>query len=200
MLNLKRLKKDGDLIPNRRIAVREGIHLGGYHTGDKKRLVKYLNDVAIYTNTLNIPHPYEAKDAEWWIDHIAQEKRRLGLQPNWTIRNSDNELIGGIGMVINGDTIAPHQEIGYWLAEPYRRQGIMTDVIKVFSRHCFQKYKDIEAITAHIFHHNEASMSTVKKAGFTMVRLIDDYYKKGDQVISAYEFINERKVKRKGKK
>lgn len=192
MLSLKNLKKDGDLIPNRRINVREGIHLGGYHTGDKALLVEYLNDVSIYTNTLNIPHPYKASDADWWIDHIAQEKRRLGLQPNWTIRNTDNQLLGGIGMVINGDTIAPVQEIGYWLAKPYRRQGIMTDAIMALTKHCFKKHKEIDAITAHIFDHNEPSMATIRKAGFMMTRLIDDYYQKGDQHIDAYEFILER--------
>ena len=193
MLNLKKLKKDGDLIPNRRITVRDGIHLGGYHTGDKALLVEYLNDIAIYSNTLNIPHPYEAADADWWIDHITKEKRRLGHQPNWTIRNADNELLGGIGMVVNGDVIEPIQEIGYWLAKPYRRQGIMSDVIKALSRYCFKKYKEIDTISAHIFDHNDASMATAKKAGFTMIRLIDDYYKKGNQTIAAYEFLLDRK-------
>ena len=192
MLNIKKRKKDGDLIPNRRIEVREGIHLGGYHTGDQEFLVRYLNDVSIYANTLNIPHPYEPSDADWWIDHIAQEKRRLGLQPNWSIRNANNELLGGIGMVINGDAIESIQEIGYWLAKPYRRQGIMSDVIIALARHCFKKYKEINAISAHIFDHNDASMATAKKAGFTMIRLIDDYYQKGDQTMAAYELILDR--------
>jgi len=193
MIKILRKKKDGDLIPNQSIVVGNGIHLGGYHTGDKEFLVQHLNDISIYSNTLNIPHPYETTDAEWWIDHIAQEKRRLGLQPNWTIRNSRNELIGGIGLVVHGDIIESTQEIGYWLAKPYRQQGIMTDTIKVFTKHCFKKYKKIKTISAHIFHHNQASMATAKKAGFTMIRLIDDYYRKGDRTIAAYEFLLERK-------
>jgi len=192
MLNFRNITKDGSLIPNRRISIRDGLFLGGYHHGDKEMLVEYLNDIAIYKNTLNIPHPYELKDADWWIDHIAKEKRRLGLQPNWTIRDQANQLLGGIGMVINGDVIAANQEIGYWLAKPFRRQGIMTDAIKAMTAHCFKKYADIDTITAHIFHHNEASMGTIKKAGFTMTRLIDNYYQKGDRMINAYEFILER--------
>ena len=192
MIKLIRKRKDGDIIPNRRIPIRDGLYLGGYHEGDKELLVQYLNDVAIYRNTLNVPHPYNVEDADWWIDHIAQEKRRLGLQPNWTIRNANNELLGGIGMVITGDAVSAHQEIGYWLAKPYRRQGIMTDAVIALTGHCFKKYKEINAITAHIFDHNEASMATVKKAGFTMIRLIDDYYQKGDRTIAAYEFVKER--------
>ncbi len=193
MIRFKRgNRNDGDLCPNRRIAIREGLYLGGYHEGDQATLVKYLNDADVYNNTINIPHPYTSVDARWWIEHIQKEDRRLGLQPNWTIRHAEDGLVGGIGMVINGDAIEAYQEIGYWLAKPYRRLGIMSDVIKVLTDHCFKKYKEIEAITAHIFEDNKASQATIKKAGFHMTRLIDDYYQKEGLSISAYEFVLER--------
>jgi len=200
MMRLLLKKDDGDVVPNTRIRVRDGIYLGGYHTGDRESLAIYLNDLSIYKNTLNVPHPYTLKDATWWIDHVVREKRRLGIQPNWTIRNVDNELIGGIGMVVNGPAIEPVQEIGYWLAKPYRGQGIMVDAILALTNHCFKKYKRIETFSAHIFHHNEASMITAKKAGFTMIRLIDDYYEKGDSKIYAIDFVLYRKDKHKSKR
>jgi len=193
MLNLKHLKKDGNLVPNKRIEIRDGLYLGGYHEGDQSALVQYLNDVSIYKNTLNIPHPYTAEDADWWINHIIEERKRLKLQPNWTIRSKKDGLIGGIGMVINGPSIEPQQEIGYWLAKPHRNQGIMTDSIIAMTNHCFKKYKKIEAISAHIFKENEASMATIKKAGFSMIRLIDNHYQKGGRFVDAYEFLLKRK-------
>lgn len=195
MILLKNLRKDGNLIPNRRIDIGEGLYLGGYHKGDQAALVRYLNDISIYKNTLNIPHPYELKDANWWINHIADEQLKLRLQPNWTIRHETDGLIGGIGMVIHGTGLEAQQEIGYWLAKPYRNQGIMTAAIISLTDHCFKKYKRIQAISAHIFKDNAASISTIKKAGFTMVRLIDNHYQKGDHFLDAYEFIKERSKK-----
>ena len=192
MLRLNLNKKDGNLISNYRIPVTPEIFLGGYHEDDLSKLVEYLNDLTIYNNTLNIPHPYTAEDANWWIDHISKEARKLGYQPNWTIRHKVSGMIGGIGMVVHGDDIASKQEIGYWLAKPFRRQGIMTEVIKTFCNYCFNNHKVIQCISAHIFVKNEASQATIKKAEFEMTRLIDNYYKKGDQLISAYEFIRYR--------
>ncbi|MBT8218994.1 MAG: GNAT family N-acetyltransferase [Bacteroidia bacterium] len=182
-------KMDGDVIPNYRIAVDEWIYLGGYHTNDEDNLVSYLNDLTIYQNTLNIPYPYGYDDAACWLTNIVELSEQLGFQPNWTIRHHDDGLIGGVGLVIDEDGLRANQEIGYWLAHPYRRQGIMTSVLKVFSHFCINHFEGVEAICAHVFTFNEPSQAVLLKAGFKREELVKAFYKKNDKTLDADRFI-----------
>lgn len=186
------LTKDGNLVPNFRIEVDQWIHLGGYHSNDEENLVNYLNDLTIYKNTLNIPHPYGYDDALWWLTNIAEKESKIGFQPNWTIRHSADGLIGGIGLVVEDVGLKPVEEIGYWLGYPYRRQGIMSDVIRAFTSFCFLHFHTIQALCAHVYTFNKASQKTLLKAGFNESEIIKDYYLKNDKKLDAIRFIYKR--------
>lgn len=180
---------DGDLLANFRVEVDEWIYLGGYHTNDEDNLVNYLSDLTIYQNTLNIPFPYGYDDAIWWFTHLAEEKDKLGFLTSWTIRHQADGLIGSVSMVVKDGGIKSIQEIGYWLAYPYRRQGIMTAVINAFSSFCFDQYDMLEALCAHVYTFNIASQSTLLKAGFERGKLIPNYYEKHDKKLDAIQFV-----------
>jgi len=179
----------GDLVQNHRIKVDRNIFLGGYHKKDIDPMITLLNDVDIYQNTLNIPHPYTADDAQWWIDHIRDEAVRIGFQPNWTIRQKRTGIIGGIGLVISDDALASTQEIGYWMGAPYRGQGIMTASIRAWSQYCFDRFDQLDALSAHIFTFNRPSQAVIQKAGFRENRLVTGYYQKNDRKLDAIEYL-----------
>ncbi len=67
---------------------------------DIPQIVKYAGNKNIAKNTLNIPHPYAEKDAEFWI-HSAKKGRDRGTQFTFAIRLiPKNEFIGGIGLKV----------------------------------------------------------------------------------------------------
>ena len=83
----------------------------------------------------------------------------------WTIaRKSDNQMIGAIGLYANN--MHHRAEITYDLSRDYWRQGIMKKTITAVVHHAFKKmgFLRIEAVTRH---DNIASMTLLKKCGFT---------------------------------
>ena len=148
---------------------------------DKPAYLEHLADRQIYEQTLNIPHPYTEADAEWWINHVAEQTRRQGRSVNWAIRRSDGLLVGGIGYhdLELGKTHSA--ELGYWLARPYWGQGLMTAAVKRLSEYSFAELGLIR-IAAHVFHFNVASARVLEKAGFQFEGRLRKHYKKDGKI------------------
>ena len=161
------------------IKVNEEIHLSGFHDGDVSALVKFLNDPLISENTL-IPQPYTKEEAVKWIDFTRQQAEDKDIRLNWAIRNKKGKLIGGIGIVELQQAIFQHKcEIGYWLAKPFRSQGIVPETLKVFSKWVFENFECVK-LFAPIFSHNTASQKAAEKAGFIKeARLKKHYFRNG---------------------
>lgn len=143
--------------------------------------VHYLQDKQIYDQTLNIPYPYTTDDAQWWLKHVEEETSKQGQSVNWAIRSADNNLIGGIGF--QGLRLeVPHQpKLGYWLARPYWRQGIMTKAVNAVSSFAFKEFK-IVRITAHVFYSNDGSSRVLEKSGFHLEGILRKYYLKDGKI------------------
>ena len=79
--------------------------------------------------------------------------------------------------------------MGYWLAEPYWGQGIITNAIKEMIGFTFKTY-DINRVFARPFDTNTASQRVLEKAGFKLeAKLEKTIYKNGeylDELIYAY--------------
>ena len=175
------------------IQINSKIYLDEFKLSDKDQLVLLMNDKAIFENTLTIPFPYLAADAEQWLNVVFDKKQKEPIQTEWVIRNEDHKLIGGIGLVqtMRG---GPHRnEIGYWLGKPYWGQGIMTKVVIKYVDYLLD-LTDLVRIEARVFKHNPASARVLEKAGFNREGLHEKYCKKGDQYIDAYMFAKLRQV------
>ena len=68
-------------------------------------------------------------------------------------------------MLNEKDTQKHKAEIGYWLAKPYRGQGIMTAVVKGLVEHVFNT-TPLTRLDAMAFAPNIASQKILEKAGF----------------------------------
>jgi [ribosomal protein S5]-alanine N-acetyltransferase len=164
------------------IIINQDYSMGRIRESDKASLVQYLNDADIYRNTLQLPHPYRQEDADWFVSHTTLMERTEHRQKFWAIRNSRQTLIGGIGMHFKYGKNAHKDEIGYWLAKPYRNQGIMTTAIRTLCDHAFEhlgKYR----LEATIFHFNKSSARVLEKAGFEREGVLRKYHFKDGELI-----------------
>lgn len=158
---------------------------------DRATLVKYLNDPEISQNTLTIPYPYTTADADWWYHKVHTFETEHGRPKDWVIRHlPSNEQIGGIGITYSSRYDINNNyknEIGYWLAKPYRGQGIMTKVVTVFCQYIFEVlgYQRIEAFA---YPHNIGSQRVLQKAGFEQKGIIVNFAQKEGAFIDAIAF------------
>lgn len=170
-----------------RIDISENLFLSPPDSGDIAAFVFWLNDKDIYDRTLMIPFPYTEADAVYFLEYSYEHAQKYGVYINWAIRLADGTLIGGIG-VTNLHPMKPHVgEVGYWLAKPYRGQGIMPLVLSVYCRF-LQEQMGLLRIEAPIYAYNTASQRVLEKCGFTEEGYLRKAYFKNEQYLDGKLF------------
>lgn len=169
------------------ILVDKKISLTEYRNTDKAALIRHLNDIDIYKNTLQIPYPYTEDSADFWLDFVSKKYKKIGQTTEFAIRNEQHELIGAIGRLTLEGLNGHADEIGYWLAKTYWNQGIMTKVVKRFTDYCFEEFP-LFRIGARVFSYNIGSQKVLQKCGFQKEGYLRKAYKKDDQLIDAVLF------------
>jgi RimJ/RimL family protein N-acetyltransferase len=92
----------------------------------------------------------------------------------------EGEAAGSIGIFPQTDIHEKSAEIGYWLAEKYWRNGIMSSAIRDIVKYGFETF-DIVRIYARPFSTNLGSQKVLEKAGFTLeARHKKALYKNGE--------------------
>lgn len=130
---------------------------------DLVSLVKHANNwnIAKYL-TDEFPHPYTKENGEKFI------RFALGYDPVQIFAIEINgEASGGIGLHPQDDIHKKNAELGYWLAEPYWGNGIITKAIKEIVEYGFKTY-EIDRIFARPFGSNIGSHRALEKAGFQL--------------------------------
>ncbi|MCB0655802.1 MAG: GNAT family N-acetyltransferase [Saprospiraceae bacterium] len=149
------------------------------HADDVSRLIEYLNDPDIYANTLLIPYPYSQADALKFITINRELESNHDLHVNWMITDPEDRVIGGIGLLYEYGITSHKSGFGYWIGEPFRGQGLMSEVVNAFSAMIFQ-HTPLIRLEAHVFLHNPASARVLVKAGYSKEGLMRQaYYKDG---------------------
>jgi RimJ/RimL family protein N-acetyltransferase len=120
---------------------------------DNPRIACYLRD--------GFPSPYTLADANRFVT-MATEPGEKNLFLAIVV---DAEACGGIGIHPLEDVYRRTAEIGYWLAEPFWGQGIVTGAVRAIIPVAFDRY-DIVRLQAGIFANNPASMRVLEKCGF----------------------------------
>ncbi len=175
------------------IYVTETIRLTPFNQEDKNLLVQYLNDPVIYKNTSHIPSPYTEKDAEAWLKNVAEKRESSGTEAAWVVRHQKDGLMGGIGRMLKSGPDGHADEIGYWLAAPFRGQGIMTAVVRRYSDWLFENHPRLVRIEANVFSYNEASVHILEKTGFEREGISRKMYYKAGTYIDAIRMAKIRK-------
>jgi RimJ/RimL family protein N-acetyltransferase len=72
-----------------------------------------------------------------------------------------------IGFHIGKDVERISAEIGYWLAEPYWGQGIITEALSAVTKYAINQF-DLKRVYAIPFEWNPASFRVLEKAGYRL--------------------------------
>ena len=173
-----------DQTPARRdmhLPLKDGFYISNIELTDKPAYVEHFKEKQIYDQTLAIPFPYSEADAEWWVNHVAEETRKQGRSVNWSIRNKDDLVVGGIGFHEFELGKSHKAELGYWLAKPYWSKGLMTEAVKLISDFGFKEL-GLERITANVFSFNMGSARVLEKNGFQCEGVMRRHYKKDGKI------------------
>ena len=130
---------------------------------DLDSLVKYANNPKIAANLTNaFPHPYYRENGEAFIIMVMK------YNPVQVFAiDIDGEACGGIGLHPQADVHEKNMELGYWLAEPFWGQGIVTSAVNQIVKYGFKTF-DTYRIFARPFGTNIASQKLLEKAGFAL--------------------------------
>ena len=109
-----------------------------------------------------LPFPYTEADARAYIASMLASDQSSTFAYAITI---DDRAVGSIGAFRQGNIHRRTAEIGYYLAEEYWGQGIMTDAIRQLCRIVFDS-TDILRLYAEPFAYNTGSRRALEKAGF----------------------------------
>lgn len=134
-----------------------------FRHNDIESLMEYANNPKIAANLTNqFPHPYTREGGESFIKYAMQHS-----PPNIFAIEIEGKASGGIGLHVQTDIHIKNAELGYWLAEPFWGQGIMTKAVVHMVDYGF-KNLDINRIYARPFGSNIASQKVLKNAGFVL--------------------------------
>ena len=141
-------------------------------------LILNANNKKIADNLRNIfPYPYTYEDGKNYINYW-QKNNDDGGQICRAIM-IDGKAVGSIGAFQKEDVYCKSAEIGYWLAEAYWGQGIMSDVVKEFSNQVFLQL-EIARLYAEVYEENIASRKVLEKANFILEGVLrKSIYKNG---------------------
>lgn len=173
----------------------EKIHIQGpvslqpFSPDDQSSLIRFLNDPLIVRNTLHIPTPYTEADADAWVARTQALFAQHGSTHNWAIRHAEAGLMGGIGCMLQTGLEGHLDEIGYWMAAPFRGQGWMTMVVSTLSQRMFDTRPNLVRIEAKVFDFNPGSARVLEKAGFVNEGLSRKLVCKKGELIDAFRFV-----------
>lgn len=135
---------------------------------DLDSLVKYANNFNISKNMTNkFPHPYTEEDRKAFLKIACS-----GSPTHIFAIDINGEAVGGIGLHPQTDIHCKNAELGYWLAEPFWGQGIITKAIPQILNYGFKTF-DINRIFARPFGTNIASQRVLEKCGFKLEARIE---------------------------
>lgn len=148
---------------------------------DAPSIAKYANNRKIWMNLRDaFPHPYGIQDAEAFISRVTGADAMVAFAIA-----TPYEAIGSIGLTPGKDVHRYTAEMGYWLAEPFWGQGIMTQAVKSLADDAIHDLK-MHRIFAEPYTTNPASARVLEKAGFLCEGILRSSVFKDGKVLDQY--------------
>ena len=149
---------------------------------DAESLAKHANNRKVWLTLRDrFPHPYEIEDAKEFLARATNEK---GQEKAYCIE-IDGSAVGGIGLIIGEDVYRLTAEFGYWLAEEFWGQGIMSEVVPAFVDYCFANFP-LNRMFAAAYANNPASARVLEKAGFVFEGRLRKNVIKDGQILDSF--------------
>jgi len=130
---------------------------------DLNNLVKHANNWNIAKNlTDKFPFPYTESNGQAFIEFATKD------DPIHIFAiDIEGQAVGGIGIHPQEDIYRKNAELGYWLAEPFWGQDIISRAIKQILKFTFETY-DIDRVFARPFGTNIPSQRVLEKNEFIL--------------------------------
>jgi RimJ/RimL family protein N-acetyltransferase len=112
------------------------------------------------------PWPYTPSDSRLFVGGVVARSPELDEEALAITR--DGAFIGVIGVRLREAGALQRgagPNIGYWIGEPFRGHGYMTEAVRAIVRHLFVSM-DADAIYSGAFTENVASLRVQEKVGF----------------------------------
>lgn len=140
---------------------------------DNPDIAKWMTD--------EFPSPYSIEDAEDFIN-----AQLCADEDNEFCRAVviDGKAVGCVGIFPQKGIYSRNAELGYWLAEPYWRKGIMSSAVKEMCEKAFEKYNLIR-IYAIPFADNTASRQLLNSCGFNLDCIIRKNVTKNGEILDS---------------
>lgn len=147
---------------------------------DAKDLASSLSNPNILKNLRDgLPYPYTENDAKDYISAM------LAADSHTTFAYAvcvDDRAVGSIGAFRQNNIHYRTAELGYYLAEEYWGQGIMTNAVRQLCEKLFAE-TDLLRIFAEPFTYNTGSHRVLEKAGFQLEGIMKCNAFKNGQVL-----------------
>ncbi len=150
------------------------LRLGKLRVEDIKRIVELANNKTISDNTLTFPYPYTEENAIFWIN-FSNEGFKSKEHYVFGIFLNEETFIGGIGLHL--DNKNSKAELGYWIAEPYWKNGFATEASERIIKFGFE-YLNLNKIYATHFIYNPDSEKVLIKIGMQYEGLLKCHHLK----------------------
>lgn len=153
----------------------ERLRLRAFRPADADRVTALAGEREIARNTLNVPHPYERRDAEEWIAaHRGQMERREAATFAITLLG-EPVVIGAVGLILDAGNDAA--ELGYWIGKPYWGRGYASEAARAVVAWGFREL-ELNRIHASHFPRNPASGAVLRKIGMRHEGRLREHVKK----------------------
>jgi [ribosomal protein S5]-alanine N-acetyltransferase len=160
-----------------------GFKLRFFRPSDAENLAKNISNKKIIDNLRLSIYPYTLKNMSTWLKKKIPEYRKKAPTSFSLAIDIGGEAVGSIGF---GNIIVGHKaSLGYWLAEKYWGQGIMTQAVKEAVKYGEKKYK-LKRIYASVYMHNLASKKVLLKNDFKQEGILRKEVKKYNKLVDCY--------------
>jgi len=145
---------------------------------DLDSLVQHANNpnVAKFM-TDGFPHPYTAENGKAFIAFATKD-----IPAHIFAIEVEGKAAGGIGIHPQDGIMRKNAELGYWLAEKYWGNGIITRAIPQVVDSAFKNY-DITRVFARPFGNNTVSQKVLEKCGFKLEARIEKNIIKNGEIL-----------------
>ena len=99
------------------------------------------------------------------LKRYAEDQRSDQAYSFFIFRKADNVLVGGITLANVRRGVAQAGSIGYWIGEPFAREGMMTDALATLIPFSFATLR-LHRLEAACIPTNTASIRLLEKSGF----------------------------------
>jgi len=157
--------------PPARIAVlQQRYRLRRWAWTDRETFVALLDDPAVWRYLPDpFPDPLTAEVAANLIElsNTSSHHDVMAIEV-------DGSVVGQVRLLLDGgEAEAKGGEISYWLGKAHWGRGIASDVVELFTYHCFQKRPNLHSIVARAHEDNHPSARALTKSRYRALNQAD---------------------------